>query len=325
MTFGRRFIKCCPTSLAKTNTSIASRASPIAATQPFAHCDAPNTVWCVDFKGKFRTQDGEWCHVLTILDAYSRYVLRCEAVLDPTGDEVERIFDGAFLEFGLPQALRSDNGPPFASTGAGGLTKLSLWWLRLGINLERIEPGKPQQNGRHERMHRTLEEAVTPARANLRAQQRALDLWRREYNEERPHEALGQKPPATVYTRSTRRYPRPLKRPEMNTFAEPVRVDHGGHIRWRRERVFVSSPLALEHVELLPDETAQGRWRVSYGPILLGWVDPERLERGLILPPRRRRRRSPKVPQKSILSLDSTAMPPEPIVGPRGGRARKHE
>lgn len=165
-------------------------------TQPFGDCAGPNDTWCIDFKGKFRTQDGRWCHVLTLLDAWSRYLLRCEAVLDPDGVAVERILDSAFQEFGLPAAMRSDNGPPFASTGAAGLTKLSVWWLQLGIRLERIEPGEPQQNGRLERAHLTLEEIVATPAQDVMAQQRELGPWRREYNEERPHQALGQRPPA---------------------------------------------------------------------------------------------------------------------------------
>jgi hypothetical protein len=134
--------------------------------------------------------DGTWCHVLTLVDAYSRFLLRAEVLIEPTGKNVERILDGAFQEFGLPTAMRSDNGPPFASTGAGGLTELSTWWLRLGLRLERIQPGKPYQNGRLERLHLTLEEVVGTPSANPRAQQRAIDLWRRDYNEIRPHEAL---------------------------------------------------------------------------------------------------------------------------------------
>src|SRR5262249_55145923 len=135
--------------------------------------------------------------------AYSRYVLRCEGVLDPNGTAVMSIFDSAFQEFGVPTAIRSDNGPPFASTGVGGLTRLAVWFLQLGIRLERIAPGKPQQNGRHERMHRTLKlEAALDERpqADLPAQQRAFDLWRREYNDERPHQALGNRTPASVYS-----------------------------------------------------------------------------------------------------------------------------
>jgi putative transposase len=120
-------------------------AVPISA--PFSSCEAPNAVWCIDFKGKFRTQDGRWCHVLTVVDAFSRFLIRCEAVLDPNGNEVERILDSAFQEFGIPDAMRSDHGPPFASTGAGGLTELSVWWLKLGIRLERIEPASRSRTG----------------------------------------------------------------------------------------------------------------------------------------------------------------------------------
>lgn len=138
---------------------------------------------------------GDKCYPLTLIDAYSRYLLRCEAVVDPDGHRVQRIFDSTFREFGLPTAIRSDNGPPFASTGAGGLTALAVWWLRLGIRLERIEPGKPQHNGRQERFHLTLKLDVPPQR-DLRAQQRAFDLYRVEYNEERPHEALAPLVPA---------------------------------------------------------------------------------------------------------------------------------
>lgn len=123
-------------------------------------------------------QDGNWCHVLTLLDADTRYLLRAEPMLDPTGDNVEKVLDSASQEFGLPKAMRSDNGPPFASTGAGRLSRLSVWWLKLGIQLERIEPGKPQQNGRLERCHLTLEEAVTPSAENLLEQRRLIDDWR---------------------------------------------------------------------------------------------------------------------------------------------------
>jgi putative transposase len=269
------------------------RATP--STQPFGKVRAPNDVWCVDFKGKFRTQDGRWCHVLTVTDAHSRYLLRCEAVLDPNGREVERVFDSAFLEFGLPEAIRSDNGPPFASTGAGGLTRLSVWWLKLGIRLERIEPGKPQQNGRHERMHLTMEEVVSKPRAHLRAQQRALDLWRREYNEERPHEALGQKTPASRYELSGRRYPCPLRRPDHNPTDEICVVDKTGFIRWRRRKLFVTSALRHESVELMFD--GEGLWKVVYGAVMLGHFDDNQLERGLI--PVRKESRA----QRSIAEL----------------------
>jgi len=269
------------------------RRHPVPVTQPFAACDHPNAVWCVDFKGWFRTEDGEKCYPLTLIDAYSRYLLRCEVLDEPNGREVERIFDSAFREFGLPEAIRSDNGPPFASTGAGGLSKLSVWWLKLGIRIERITPGKPQQNGRQERFHRTLKLEVPP-QPSLRAQQRACDLFRREYNEERPHEALKNAKPASVYQVSHRKYPRPLVRPDATApYYFHCPVDKDGFIRWsrdKRRRIHISTALAYETISLQPCEK-EGRWQLYYGPILLGSIDEARLDRGLIRPPRPKRRR----------------------------------
>jgi hypothetical protein len=257
-------------------------------TLPFSACDRPNAVWCVDFKGWFRTKDGAKCYPLTITDAFSRYLLRCEVLADPNGDEAKRVFDSAFLEFGLPAAMRSDNGPPFASTGPGGLTRLSVWWLQLGIRLERIEPGKPQQNGRHERMHLTLKTETEP-QASLRAQQRVFDVWRREYNEERPHEALGQTPPARAYQRSSRTYPRKLTQPDYDAWFDPCRVDKSGFISWHRTRIFISSALRYELVGIEFDQEEE-LCNVSYGPIALGRLDLKRLARGLIVPRRVRRK-----------------------------------
>ena len=242
-------------------------------TQPFAEVTGPNATWCVDFKGHFRTQDGLTCYPLTILDAHSRFLIRCEGVQDPDGREVQRIFDSAFSEFGLPAAIRSDNGPPFASTGAGGLTKLSVWWIRLGIRLERIEPGKPQQNGRQERFHRTLKaETTKPPRSSLRTQQRAFDEFRKIYNEERPHEALAQMPPLTAYALSARRYPRPLERFVADApWNQVVRVDRDGFIRWNEQRLFISSALAHEDIELRYQENVE-EWNVAFGPLSIGWL-----------------------------------------------------
>jgi len=219
------------------------RKSPVICKLPFENCDRVNAVWCIDFKGKFRTRDGIWCHVLTVEDAYSRFLIRAEALTEPNGAEVERVLDGAFQEFGIPDAIRSDNGPPFASTGAGGLTALSVWWLKLGIRLERIEPGKPQQNGRLERLHRTLEEVVGSPAKNVKAQGREISFWRQDYNEVRPHEALGMRVPADAYQRSRRRYPTKLIDLRYSAIEPDLveRLDKQGRVKWRGHKILVSS------------------------------------------------------------------------------------
>lgn len=274
------------------------RRSPVAVTAPFAECHEPNDVWCIDFKGKFRTRDGTWCHALTLVDAYSRFLLRCE-IVEPTGREVERVLDSAFQEFGVPRAMRSDNGPPFASTGAGGLTELSVWWLKLGIELQRIEPGKPQQNGRQERVHRTLEEVVSPPAPNPRLQQRALDLWRHEYNSIRPHEALAMKTPSHVYQPSRRHYPRELLTPLFHEPDEHLRLDNSGRLRWTRGSIHISSALGMEIVQVMPRDDFT-HFDVYFGPIYLGVFDAEHLDRGLRIPRRRRLRAG----EASKMSLD---------------------
>jgi len=202
---------------------------------------------------------------------------------------VQRILDSAFLEFGLPAALRSDGGPPFASTGPGRLTALSVWVLRLGIRIEIIAPGQPQQNGRLERLHRTLKaETASPPAADFAAQQRVFDVWRGEYNHERPHEALGMRRPATVYTASRTTYPRPLVTRMFEPFNDVARVDKHGFIKWHRRNVLISSALKYEHIELAVNPDVDGRWDVWWGSIALGWLDAHRPERGLIYPRRRR-------------------------------------
>ena len=239
-------------------------------TQPFAEVTGPNATWCVDFKGHFRTEDGNVCYPLTIVDAFSRYDIKCEGLTSPDGREVQRVFDAAFREFGLPAAIRSDNGPPFASTGAGGLTDLAVWWLRLGIRLERIRPGRPQENGRQERFHRTLKAATArPPAATLAAQQRKFDAFRGFYNLKRPHEALGQRPPASVYRASARRYPRPLQRFEVAPWCQAARVDKDGFIRWNKKRLFLSTALRHEDVALAYDSTREV-WEVVFGPLCIG-------------------------------------------------------
>ncbi len=250
------------------------RHAPVAVA-PFKEPATPNGVWCIDFKGHFRTDDDAVCYPFTISDAFSRFLIRCEIVEDPDGDAVRSVLDSAFREFGLPTAIRSDNGPPFASTGAGGLTSLAVWLLRLGIRLERIAPGKPQQNGKHERMHLTLKlETAAPPKASLFLQQKAFDLFRREYNEERPHEALDQNPPATRYTPSSRTYPRKLLQPE--NLGEQCRVEKGGVMRWRNEKIFISHALYGEVVHVFPLD--DGSYEVSFGAIVLGSFTSSRPE-----------------------------------------------
>lgn len=241
-------------------------------TQPFAASDAPNDLWCTDFKGHFRLGNGQRCHPLTLTDACSRYVLRCEG-LDGEGAElVQPVYEAAFAEYGLPLAMLSDKGPPFATLGAGGLSRLAVWWVKLGIRPVRIEPGKPQQNGRHERMHRTLKhETARPAEERMPEQQLAFDRFRRVFNDVRPHEALGQRTPASVYVASSRHYPCPLRSPEYPGGWEVRLVANNGSVKWRGERFFVSECLAGEHVGF--EETADGLWRATYGPVHLGNVN----------------------------------------------------
>src|SRR5580704_9746137 len=156
---------------------------------PLAHAEQPNDVWCTDFKGDFRLGEGNRCYPLTLTDAFSRYLLKCEGLTRPTDGLARPHFERAFREFGLPRGIRSDNGAPFATKAIGGLSMLSVWWIRLGITPERIEPGKPQQNGRHERMHQTLKkQTASPPQATMADQQRVMDRFRRDYNEVRPHE-----------------------------------------------------------------------------------------------------------------------------------------
>jgi hypothetical protein len=246
------------------------RRAPVA-TAPFAEVTAPNSVWCIDFKGAMTTGDGVRCGPLTIIDAFSRFCIRCELLDQATSGAVMYVLDGAFREYGMPAAIRSDNGPPFASVGAGGLTELAVRLIRRGIRLERITPGKPQQNGRQERFHRTLEaEAASPPKATWQAQRRAFYLFRIEYNEERPHEALNMKTPASVYVPSTRRYPNPLVRFHAPTFGLERDVDDKGCIRIDRQRILISHALRGETVQLLP---WGNRWEVMFGPVPLGWLD----------------------------------------------------
>jgi putative transposase len=245
--------------------------------QPLAHATEANRVWCADFKGWFRSGDGERIDPLTITDAYSRYLLRCQAVRAADFAHSKPIFEAAFQEYGLPDRIRTDNGAPFASNGESGLTGLSVWWIKLGITPERIQPGRPQQNGRHERMHRTLQQATaSPPASNRRTQQRRFDEFRLEYNQQRPHEALGQIPPASYYAPSTRPYPRRVAEVEYPDGWQVRRVSNGGQMRWQSQYVFVAHALEGEAVGLEPLDG--GSWRVWFSFYDMGILDAARMK-----------------------------------------------
>ena len=243
--------------------------------QPLSHCHGPNEVWSADFKGQFRLGDGRWCYPLTLMDSYSRYLLACRGMHHPTEAGTRQGFERVFRSYGLPAVIRTDNGSPFASVALGGLTRLTIWWLKLGIQLERIEPGHPEQNGRHERMHRTLKAATAkPPRGNLQAQQRAFNQFCKEYNEERPHEALAERPPARVYEAPTRSYPPVIPAIAYEESYVVRRVRHNGEIKWRGRYVYVSEALRGEPVGLLPVDN--DRWQLYFAQLALGILD-ERL------------------------------------------------
>lgn len=253
--------------------------------KPFEKCDRPNAVWCADFKGWFKTQDGARIDPLTISDAHSRFLIRCQAVPKTDGEHVWRIFEASFIEFGLPDAIRTDNGTPFATRALAGLSRLSVRWIRLGIRPERIAPGKPQQNGRHERMHLTLKiETASPSARNARAQQRRFEKFREEFNYERPHQALAQQTPATLYTASGRPYPPRLPEIEYRHTMLRRKVFKQGWFSWRKHCVFLSETLRGETVGL--EQVEDGVWQVWFGPLALVLID----ERG---------RRVKKVPDPS--------------------------
>lgn len=240
--------------------------------EPLRHAGAANQVWCADFKGWFRCEDGSRCDPLTATDAHSRFLLRCRAVEKTDGVHVRAVFETMFREYGLPEAIRTDNGPPFASGAPGGLSRLSMWWLRLGVRHERIEAGHPEQNGRHERMHRTLKaETASPPRASLRQQQLAFERFEQEYNYERPHEALQNRTPAELYTPSARSFPRRLPELEYPAGVVMRRISQQGSLKWGGERTFLSEVLGREMVGLL--EVEQGLYEVYYGPLLIGWFE----------------------------------------------------
>ncbi len=239
-------------------------------TEPLGHALESNRVWCADFKGWFRSGDGARIDPLTISDAWSRYLLRSQAVEKTDTERVRAIFEAAFREHGLPQAIRTDNGAPFASSAIGGLSRLALWWIKLGIVPERIAAGHPEQNGRHERMHRTLKQDLCPAQ-DRRAQQRELDRFRHEYNDVRPHEALGMQTPASVYEPSPRPYPDKLPEVEYPDAMLVRTIKSHGHFRWNKHDVFLSEVLWGEPIGLLPVD--DGTYTVYFAHLPLARFD----------------------------------------------------
>lgn len=220
-------------------------------TEPFKGCGHPNAVWSADYKGQFRLGNGKLCYPLTISDNYSRYLLGCWALERPSYEHTQPWFEWAFREYGLPYAIRTDNGTPFASIALGGLSRLSVWFIKLGIIPERIEVGKPQQNGRHERMHRTLKEAaVAPPRHNASQQQRVFNRFASEFNNERPHEALGQRTPASVYRRSLREYPAKMRPVEYDSETLARHIRTSGCMKWKGELIYISENLVGEVIGL---------------------------------------------------------------------------
>lgn len=238
--------------------------------EPLAHAVLPNDVWCTDFKGHFECGN-QRCNPLTITDAASRFLIKCESLVEPKEGPVREQFERAFREFGIPARIRSDNGAPFASKAIGGLSRLSIWWIQLGIVPERIEPGKPQQNGRHERFHRTLKDhTACPPENSLLKQQLSFDRFRADYNFKRPHEALGMKPPASVYEPSRRAMPESLREPVYPDDMRVRRLSSGGALKVWGARLNLTKLLASQPIGL--KRTDEDCYEVYYGVLLIGRI-----------------------------------------------------
>jgi transposase InsO family protein len=240
--------------------------------EPFSEVTAPNQLWCMDFKGYFSTGDGTRCDPFTITDAHSRYLIRCQTVSRMDLSQVVAVCEAAMREYGMPARIRTDNGAPFAGNGLLGLSKLSLSWTKMGIVHERIQPGRPQQNGRHERMHRTLKEDTTkPPALTLRLQQKKFDRFRQIFNHERPHEGLNNETPASLYQRSSIMFPRVLTPFTYPRGFQTRRVNTSGDISWHKDRVFISQVFSFEDLGF--EEMDEEIFRVYFREIELGELD----------------------------------------------------
>ncbi len=241
-------------------------------TEPFKGCSLPNAVWSADYKGQFRLGNGKLCYPLTVSDNYSRYLLGCWALERPSYKHTRPWFEWVFREYGLPYAIRTDNGTPFASVAPGGLSRLSVWFIKLGIIPERIDIAQPQQNGRHERMHRTLKDAtVNPPRDNISQQQRVFNRFVNEFNNERPHEALGQCTPVSVYTHSSREYPAKIKPVEYGSDTLVRHVHTNGCIKWKGGLIYISENLIGEDIGLR--QKSDHEWEIRFSFHYLGILD----------------------------------------------------
>lgn len=240
--------------------------------RPETSMNEPNETWCADFKGQFRTLDGIYCYPLTITDGFSRFIIGCKGLPSTEHAGAQPVFERIFKEFGLPKIIRTDNGTPFASNGLGRLTRLSVWWIRLGIYPELIEPAHPEQNGRHERMHRTLKlHTAMPAASSMRSQQKRFDSFREEFNTLRPHEALGMATPASRYQPSPRQFPSRLPDVAYPAHFELRYVSRNGCIRINKRAVNVTHAIIGQYVGL--EEIGDGIWDVYYGPKRLGQLN----------------------------------------------------
>lgn len=241
-------------------------------TEPFQACQTPNDAWSADYKGQFYTRDARVCYPLTISDNYSRYLLKCQGLPGPRYHETRAVFETAFKEYGLPDAIRIDNGTPFTGKCLGGLSRLSIWWIQLGIIPERIDKGCPQQNGRHERMHRTLkEEALDPASRNMKEQQKRFDWFRIDYNNYRPHEALQQNVPSNYYQRSIRPYVEKPVMPDYDLDYAVRYVRHNGEIKFKGGMYYLTQLLTGQPVGL--KEVADGQLTIYYSFQPIGTLD----------------------------------------------------
>jgi len=250
------------------------RRRPVMPREPlYGPVERPNQTWTADYKGQFKLRDGRYCYPLTIMDSYSRYMLACVALHGTTYAEAREVFERVFTQYGIPDRLRTDNGVPFASNSFCGLTRLSVWWIRLGIRPERIRPGCPQENGRHERMHRTLaEDTIYPSAHTPKEQQQRFDTFCKIYNQERPHEALGNKTPAMLYRPSNRQMQTPLPPMVYPPNMERLYVNHNGCVSWKGRYLYVGYKLASETigVEMVKNDL----WQVYFGVMRLGYIVP---------------------------------------------------